>query len=152
MLNSKETREIENIILKNYESEIELNGYFLYITFDDKIWIASKSTLQLDFDKIRSIVSIGLCIGKLRRNNLHLTVEGCQLIGKTAKKNVVMVDEENMKKYIMGHDVVGEMINCANDNFVIIKYKNDFIGSGILRNGKVENSLPKSRKLAIYVS
>jgi len=148
VLNSKEIKKIEEILTRNYSCDFKLREYFVFINSDDKLWIVSKDIVKFETENLRRINSMGLYFGRLKKNNkISLSIEGCQLIGKTAKKNIVIVNEENMKKFFNGNDIVGEQINCEVNNFVLVKFKDDFIGMGILRDGKIENLLPKSRRL-----
>ena len=147
MLNSKGAKEIEKTLRNNYLCDIDLSDYFLFVTFDDKIWMASKSLLELEFNRMKRINSLGLCFGKLKKDRIHLTVEGCQLVGKTSKKNIILVDEPNMEKYIRGFDFTGEKIDCCPNNFALVKYENDFIGVSLLGDNRIENLLPKSRRI-----
>lgn len=136
------------MLYSNYLSDFRLRDYFVFVTTDDKVWIASKDLVKLELGKLRRINFIGLYFGKLKKGNkIKLSIEGCQLV--KAKKNIVIVDEENMKKFLQGSDVNGKQIDCELNNFVIIKYENDFIGSGILREDRVENGLSKSRRLTL---
>jgi hypothetical protein len=40
-----------------------------------------------------------------------------------------------------------KLINCEVNNFVLIKNENDFFGSGILREDKIESLVPKARRI-----
>ncbi|MBU5689056.1 MAG: hypothetical protein KQA41_02430 [Candidatus Aenigmarchaeota archaeon] len=146
ILNSKETKEIEDILEKNYSCNFRLRDYIVILTSDDKIWICSREIARIEIKNLKRVNAIGLYFGKLKRNNkIQLSIEGSMLVGKTARKNVVLV--ENIQEYIRGKDTFGICENCEKDNFVIVKNKNDFFGSGILReNGVIENILPKSRR------
>lgn len=148
VLNSKEIKKIEEILYTNYLSNFRLRDYFVFVTSDDKVWIINKDIEKLDLSSLKRINFIGLYFGKLKKGNkIKLSIEGCQLV--SAKKNVVIIDEENMKMFLQGSDVNGEKIDCELNNFVILKYGNDFIGTGILREDKVENLLSKSRRIVL---
>ncbi|MCX8179422.1 MAG: hypothetical protein N3E38_01630 [Candidatus Aenigmarchaeota archaeon] len=137
---------IEEILKKNYDCEFELRDYFVVLTADDKIWLCSKDFEKIEINNLKRVNSIGLYFGKLKKNDkIQLSIEGSMLVGKTAKKNVVVV--ENIQAYINGNNVYVSYENCEVNNFVIVKHKNDFFGSAILREGGLlENILPKSRR------
>jgi len=143
-------KQIEGILEKNYSSEFDLNEYTVFKINGDEIWLASKEFTNLDLNKLK-INSIGLYFGRLKvEEKIALSIEGCQLIGRTAKRNIVEIDDENTVRFMEGFDVkIKEKTDCEDDNFVLIKYKNDFVGTGILRQNTVENILPKSRRLFI---
>lgn len=147
-------REIENLIKKNYGAEIDLSDVIVFETGNDrKIWIASKEISAIDFSKLR-INSLGLYFGKIKRNEkMHLSIEGCQLVGKKATRNIMMVDDEQAKRFMQGFDIeVKEEIDCEQNNFVLVKHDDDFIGMGKLSNTCVENLIPKSRRAEVAES
>ncbi len=151
VLDKEELKELEEIIEKNYGVKFKFDSLVLKSS-RDKIWLVSKDFSKINFDKIKAN-SIGLYFGRLKRNNkIHLSIEGTQLIGPNATKNIVEVDEENMRRFLQGLNVKPKkMINCEVNNFVVIKYKDDFLGSGILREDYVENLLPKTRRIYLEI-
>lgn len=69
-------------------------------------------------------------------------------MGKDAKKNVVILDEENAKKFMRGSDVKPQKeINCEYHNFAIVKFGEDILGSSLLTEEGIKNQLPKSRRI-----
>lgn len=152
VLNKEKKEEIEKIIEKNYGISPDLSKYIILLTAKEKIWISTREAFELIKEKAGeklNINSIGLYIGKIKRNNkIHLSLEAMHLFLKNVNKNVVMVDEKNMIRYMQGSDIIEfEKINCELNNFVLVKYKDDFIGVGVLREDRVENLLPKSRRI-----
>jgi NOL1/NOP2/fmu family ribosome biogenesis protein len=147
ILNSKESKEIEDLLEKNYGSGFRLRDYIVLITADDKVWVCSRGLANVDVKNLRRVNAIGMYFGKLKRNEkVQLSIEGSMLVGKTAEKNVCVIDD--VDGWMKGKDVFTECKNCEKDNFVIVKHKNDFLGSGILReDGRIENILPKSRRM-----
>lgn len=144
-------KEILRIIEKNYGCEIKIKGNFLK-TSREKVWLVSEGIMNLKL-KLQ-INSAGLYFGKLKRNNkIQLSIEGAQLIGKIARKNIVEIDEEQAKRFLEGFDIqVSNIKNCEINNFVILKFGKDIIGCGILREGgKIENLLPKNRRLYLSI-
>jgi NOL1/NOP2/fmu family ribosome biogenesis protein len=72
------------------------------------------------------------------------------LVGKQAERNIAILNEVEAGKFIQGQDVeVEKSVDCEERNFVLVKYKNDFLGSGKFVNNKVENLVSKSRRLLI---
>ena len=149
VLNSKEAKEIEEMIRNNYDSNFRIRDYVLVLTADDKIWICSRDISKIDLKNLRRVNAIGLYFGKLKRNNkLQLSIEGSMLVGKDSNKNIAEIYDVN--EFIEGKDVYCTCKNCEKNNFVIVKYRKDFFGSGILRDeNKIENILPKSRRMSL---
>ena len=71
------------------------------------------------------------------------------IVGKKANKNIAIVDEKEAVKFMEGYDVSNfKAINAELHNFIIVKNgKGDVLGTGILREGYIENLIPKARRL-----
>jgi NOL1/NOP2/fmu family ribosome biogenesis protein len=147
-LKRSEVENIEDLIKKNYGTKIDLKQFLVFKSSEEKIWIVSKNILNLDLKKLK-INSLGLYIGKLKRNNkIHLSLEGSQIVGKNANKNIVVLDELNTKKFMQGFDVKPKKeINCDYNNFVIVKFGEEILGSSLLTEEKLKNLIPKSRRI-----
>lgn len=150
VLNEKEIREIEEIIEKNYGCKINLRKYKIFLTREDKIWLVNK---KLNFDIFRNIkrcYRIGIYFGKLKRNKkIKLSIEGALLVGKRAVKNIAILDDKEALRFMQGYDAkTYELLNCEINNFVLVKNNNDVIGVGILRDGYIENLVPKARRIS----
>jgi NOL1/NOP2/fmu family ribosome biogenesis protein len=147
-LSKKEVERIEKIIEKNYGAKLNFRKVALAQTSKEKIWILSKKICEVDLSKLR-INSVGLYFGKLKANEkIRLSIEGCQLVGNCATKNVAILSKSEAEKFMKGCDVkVERAVDCEERNFVLVKYKNDFLGTGKFSEGKVENLIPKSRRL-----
>ena len=145
-MSENEKKELERIVEKNYGAKIDLSSFDYYINNRNEIYIVSKS---ID-ERLISIASyVGMYFGRLKRNEkIQLSVEGSQIVGKQANKNIAIVDDENLSRYIEGLECKwSELINCETNNFVLIKNGNDFFGSGILREDKIESLVPKARRI-----
>jgi NOL1/NOP2/fmu family ribosome biogenesis protein len=145
-MSENEKREIERIVEKNYGAKIDLSSFDCYINNRNEIYFVSKSVKE----RLISIASfVGVYFGRLKRNEkIQLSVEGNQIVGKLASRNIAIVDDENISRYMEGLECKwSELINCEVNNFVLIKNGNDFFGSGILREDKIENLVPKARRI-----
>ncbi|MEM5854846.1 MAG: hypothetical protein QW472_00800 [Candidatus Aenigmatarchaeota archaeon] len=137
------SKEIEELLKKNYESDFSLENFEFFLRKDQKIFISK----NLPQDMVKKSMYL-LHFGNLKRNGkIQLSIEGSQIIGKSAKKNVAVLDEENAMRFAEGLSVSPkELINCEKFNFVLVKFKEDFLGSGLLRD-KVEPYISKDRKI-----
>ena len=141
-----EVKEVERIIEKNYGAKIDLSKYNLFINKKNEVYIASPSVKE-EFIEISSY--LGLYLGKLKRNEkVQLSVEGSQIVGIKATKNIAVLDDENVFRFMEGFDCKWkELINCELNNFVLIKNGDDFFGCGMLRSDKIESLVPKARRI-----
>jgi len=77
-------------------------------------------------------------------------MEGSYIIGKQAKKNILEINNEQLKDWMQGKDIKLENQQLKENNnlngFIIIKYNNDFLGEGKLKESTVLNYVPKERR------
>jgi len=148
-MSNEEKRELEGIIQKNYGTKIKFREVLLK-TKKGKIWMFYEDFPEVWWKKLR-INSVGLYLGKLKRNyKIKLSLEGAQIVGKYAEKNIIEVDEDELKRFLSGENIEKFYpVNAERNNFVLVKHKDDIVGVGILRDGYVENLLPKIRRIIL---
>ena len=146
VLDRAEIKEVERIIEKNYGTEIDLERFAVFKTKDEKVWIASKKIFELQLEKMAAN-SIGMYVGRLKRNEkIHLSTEACQMIGKTAKKNVAVISEA--EKFLSGSNLKPDReINCDYHNFAIIRTEKEILGCSLLTEEGIKNLVPRSRRI-----
>lgn len=139
-------RHIKSLI-KSLENQYSLNNldldYIFILNSEDKIHIVDKKLAALDLENIR-VNSVGLYFCTMQDSKVRLSIEGSQIIGPSAKSNVLVLSKDEIKNWIGGNDLDKE---CSSKEFMIIKYDKDFYGSGKCKNGKVLNYIPKSRRI-----
>ena len=143
ILNNKETKEIYKLIEKQWGAKMKLDYGFLKNN-KDRIFVVSKDISKIDTSKLR-LNSVGMYFCEYGRVGIRLSIEGSQIIGPKAAKNIVELDEEETRKWFKGEDLEKECRDCS--GFVILKSKNDFLGTGKYKNGKVLNYVGKSRRV-----
>lgn len=110
---------------------------------DNHLHIISRDVEHLDFSKLH-INALGLYVGEWKFDELRLSVEGCQLVGKFAKKNVVELSDVELEAWLRGEDVVKSVDGTG---FQLVRHGVDFFGVGRSKDGKILNFFPKSRRL-----
>ena len=152
ILNSKETKEILSVLESQYGADysVLLKSYVLLMNKDNKIFIVNKEFGMLDTSKVR-INSLGMYIGELHNNQVRLSIEGTQLLGKDAKKNVFEISKEHERTWLRGKDI--EVVH-ENTGFLIMRCKNDdgkdsedFLGAGKVKNNRLMNFVSKNRRI-----
>jgi len=144
ILNARDIRGILALIESQWDAKIKLDFVFL-TDKNDKLYIINKEFVDLNLDKMR-IQSIGLYFGTILNGELRLSIEGSQIVGPKAKKNVIDMTDEQVKAWLKGEDIKAE--NKENV-FVILKHNSDFIGTGKFRDDRVLNFVPKERRLKV---
>lgn len=142
ILNSKERKEILKIINEQFSCEFEFE-FEVFQNSKNKIFVMNKDLGKIDY-KLLLVNSLGMYFGEMRDNEIRLSIEASQIIGKIANKNVLELDDELAGKWMAGED-----INVDSDlhGFVIIKNKDDFLGCGKISNKKLYNYVQKERRV-----
>lgn len=147
ILNGKEIKRILAMLEKQW-GFIEPLDYAFLETEKSKIYIANKEIFNLDLSKLR-INSIGFYFAEVR-DGIRLSIEGSQIVGPKATKNVIELNENEKKEWMSGLDLDKET-DCT--GFVIIKYKDDFLGSGkATADKRILNYVPKVRRMQLSSS
>ena len=109
----------------------------------NRIFILSRDISKLDTGELR-INSLGMYFGELNKGVVRLSIEGSQIIGKQAMKNVLELDEGQATKWMWGEDFE---LDTDLSGFVIIKNNSDFLGCGKVSGRKLYNYVPKERRV-----
>ena len=143
ILNSKEIKEIYGLIEKQWGAKLKLDYGFLKNN-KNRIFVVNKDISKIDFSKLR-LNSVGMYFCEIDSRGIRLSIEGSQIVGPKAAKNIVELDEEETKKWLKGEDLEKECKGCS--GFVILKNNKDFLGNGKYANGKLLNYVGKSRRV-----
>ena len=143
ILNRKASKRLLERIENQWGATLE-GEYVLLLNDRQKLYIVNREVFDIDNSKLR-VNSYGIYFADTR-NGIRLSVEGSQMIGPKAKKNIVELDEKEMKGWMRGEDIDKET-DC--EDFVILKYGRDFLGTGKVSSGKILNFLPKTRRLRL---
>ena len=144
ILNSKEIKEIYGLIEKQWGVKIKLDYGFLR-NQKNRIFVISKDISAIDTSKLR-LNSVGMYFCEFDSLGIRLGIEGSQIIGPKAAKNIVELNEEETKRWFKGEDIEKECKDCR--GFVILKRDNDFLGSGKYTNKKILNYVSKTRRIS----
>lgn len=138
VLSSKDAKAIRQALTEQWGITIDLP----LLQKDTDIFVITRDVDGVDISQLR-VNSAGLYIGEFRHGEMRLSIEGTQLFGKQATKNVVEINEEEKDAWIRGENLERE----GEAAFVIVKYKNDFLGCGRRKEGVLMNFVPKSRRI-----
>lgn len=86
----------------------------------------------------------GVYFGKIQNDGIRLSIDGANLIKDQISKNIFEITEKQVDEWMHGSE-----LNIQSDlqGFVIIKHKNDFLGTGKASYNKITNFIPKARRL-----
>ena len=152
VLNSKRIKEIKLLLGEQWGFHEPLDYGFLQR--DNDIFLVTTAVDKLDLRQL-NVNSAGLYFGELRNSQLRLSIEGSQIIGQKAEKNVVELNDEQLRKWLSGEDIEIATENPGGGSgddgsgYAIIKCGNDFFGCGRLKEGKLLNFVPKARRMKL---
>ena len=145
ILNNRDIKEIYHMIEEQWGAKIKLDYGFLKNN-KDRVFVISKDISKIETSKLR-INSAGMYFCEVYSNGIRLSIEGSQIVGAKATKNVVELSEEETKRWFKGDDLEKECRDCS--GFVILRHGKDFLGNGKYANGKILNYVSKTRRVNI---
>lgn len=143
ILSSKDKKLLLALIKKQWGAEFKPELVF-FRNEKDKFYAVHKDIAKIDLSGAR-INTVGMYFGEQKKGELRLSIEGSQLIGPIAKQNVLELDDKEFLDWLRGEDLQKE---GDWSGFVIIKHKDDFIGTGkYTQDKRILNFVPKARRL-----
>jgi len=140
-LKGKKKREVLEA-LKDYGIEKDIKDIYCD---NSSIYILTPKAAEL-FDYINKSnikCRAGFYLGKIEKEGFRLSFDACQLFSNKIKK-YMEVNEDQAKKWFKGEDI--KVIEKEKKGFFILRFKEDFIGCGLLKDGKIKNYVPKDRR------
>lgn len=144
ILNSKEIKNIRKQLKEQFGVEERFEFVYM-INAKEKIYVVNREIEKLDLEKLR-IDSIGVYFASIAKDGIRLSIEGSQIIGPFAKKNVFKISEEQFEHWLKGEDIEVEVDSNA---FILVKYKDFFVGCGKIKEMILLNYVPKARRLIV---
>ena len=122
----------------------KIAGVRLILSGKRRIRAVSEELLEKIINK--NLLSAGVYFATLMPDGIRLSVEGSQMVGEKAEKNVVEIDGMLAEKWLKGESIP---IPPDFEGYVIVKDKsmNDFLGCGLAKKGTLINFFPKARRL-----
>ena len=152
ILTSREKKRVLQRIQEQWGCKTdEIEDFIFLLTGKLDLYFATREIFDIDIKKLH-LNSMGLYFADLRENAPRLSIEGSQLIGPIAKKNVIDVEEREGINWLKGSDIeLKEGKQEGLSDYIIVRCGEDFMGCGKYKpeEKKILNFIPKSRRLAI---
>ncbi|MBI5065372.1 hypothetical protein HZA97_03975 [Candidatus Woesearchaeota archaeon] len=143
-LNTKQAKEILALFDKQWGAKLDwLDKYYFVISQKEKLYIINREISNVEFEKL-NIDKMGLYVAEIKNNQIRLSIEGSQMIGPLAKKNILELTPEQRTLWMMGRDL---QITGNYSGFLIIKCENDYLATGRYDDGVIANHVSKSRRI-----
>lgn len=126
----------------------ELNG-ILVQRGAERIFLYQGSLNDKEIKELEHTVPterVGIYFAKIEREEIRLSIDGANLLKNQITKNSFELNKKDVNLWLHGNEINPET-NLK--GFVIVKYKDDFLGTGRASTQKITNFLPKSRRLKI---
>jgi len=115
----------------------------------EKIFFFNGDLTMGEIDKLAintQIERLGVYFAKYQNNTFRLSLEGVWLLKDQITKNIFEVNKEQMNLWMTGQEL---NLETNKRGFLVIKYKEDFLGCGKASENKISNFIPKSRRLRL---
>jgi NOL1/NOP2/fmu family ribosome biogenesis protein len=119
----------------------------VFIRGEGKIFLFTGDYSLKEIEELGSLSFIeraGTYVAKEVEGEYRLSIEGTQIFKSQISKNIVELNDSEMEEWMMGREVLKK---TGFHGFVIIKYGEDFLGTGKASEEKITNFIPKSRRL-----
>jgi NOL1/NOP2/fmu family ribosome biogenesis protein len=113
----------------------------------ERIILFSGDISEEEIEKIGEyarIEGIGMYFAKEQADGIRLSIEGTEFIKDKITKNIFEMNKEQAEQWMYGYEIQG---NIKEKGFYIMKFKNDFLGTGKASENRITNFVPKSRRL-----
>jgi len=141
-LNSKERKEIASQLEEQFGCSFE-SDLFMLKNNKEKIFIVTRALDGVDLTHLR-IDTMGSYVLAVQKDGLRPTIEGSELLGPKAIKNIVDIDDGEMREWLKGKDLPSSKEGNA---LVLIRHDTTWLGAGKLREGIILNFVPKNRRI-----
>ncbi len=146
ILNKNEKQETEKKLNNQFGIE-NISGIILR-RGKEKLFLFSGSFNKQEIKNLEETVPIeriGIYFAKIvNENEIRLSIEGTQILKEQIKKNVFELNEKQAEEWMMGREL---QIKTGKRGFLVMKYKDNFMGCGKASENKIGNFIPKNRRL-----
>jgi NOL1/NOP2/fmu family ribosome biogenesis protein len=101
----------------------------------------------LNIDEVAHIEGIGLYFAKEEMDGIRLSIEGSQLMKNQITKNIFNLDDKQAEQWMLGQEIGIDASDSSKKGFFVMKFNNDFLGTGKISNNRITNFVPKPRRL-----
>jgi len=155
----KQKQEFNNFLKEKYG--FELKGQIIKQS-TDKLRIFTGNLSEHELNVLAGTVrieTVGLYLATIDKNkenheeNIRFSFDA-SFLGKKATKNVLDLNDEQVKQWFKGNDISLEEQRPDTDqnstlmySYIFLKYKDEMVGCGKLVQGKILNFVPKERRI-----
>ena len=145
ILNKNQKQEVLNKLKKQFGVS-ELKGFLIQHGAERLFLFQGDFTLKqiYNLEQTIPVERVGIYFGKIQNEKIRLSIEGVHVLKEQITKNIFELKKEQAEQWMMGQEL---NIQTGKKEFLIMKYKNDFLGCGKASELKIGNYIPKNRRL-----
>jgi NOL1/NOP2/fmu family ribosome biogenesis protein len=145
ILNKTEKRGIEKDLYEQFGIK-SIPGIVLRRGWE-RLFLFTGDFSKEDLEKLEEIIPIervGVYFAKIVNGGVKLSIEGVHLLKDKIRKNIFDLNQTQVEEWMKGQDL---QVKTGKYGFLVMKYKDDFLGMGRASEEKIGNYIPKSRRL-----
>lgn len=117
----------------------------------ERLYLFTGDLSKFPLDKLEDriiIEKMGIYFAKIiidkGEEKIKLSIEGTSILSEQIKKNIFELNDEQLQDWMEGKEL---NITHNKKGLLVMKYENDFLGSGKASENKITNFIPKNRRL-----
>ncbi len=144
ILNLNQKQEIVNKLKKQFGIK-DIEGIFVKRGEERLFLFQGDFTPRQIYNLERTvpIERVGVYFGKIQNEKIRLSIEGVHILKNQITKNIFELEEKQAELWMKGNELE---IQTGKNDFLIMKYKGDFLGCGKASELKIGNYVPKNRR------
>jgi NOL1/NOP2/fmu family ribosome biogenesis protein len=139
-LRGKKEKEVRKAL---EEYGIAIKNLLLY-SRDNSIYVLTPEAAEL-LKQVQVKCLAGFYLARAEKAGLRLSFDACQLFAKQIKK-YIKLNEKQLGAWFRGEDISDEKARGL-FGFFVLKHSEDFVGCGLVKDGKIKNYVPKDRRI-----
>jgi len=150
IFSKKEKTEIEKKLQKQF-GITEIPGHII-MRGEERLFLYQGSFNERQLKELENtlpVERVGIYFAKIFKDKtgnefIRLSIEGSQILSNQITKNTFELNEEQLQEWMLGREL---QVSTGKICFLIMTYKNNFLGTGKASELKISNFIPKSRRL-----
>lgn len=145
ILNSRERKQLKQELDEQFGiTELPEKVYFSVGRKKD-IYVTNREVFAVDHTNLR-VKASGMQFATRKEKRILLSIEASQMLGSQAQHHIMKLSSEQQESWLQRKDII-----CTDSQLdgsaVLLACKSDFLGSGVVKKGKVVNNLARTRTL-----
>lgn len=146
ILSEKEKKEILQELRERFGIS-KIDGLIIMVG-KERLFLFQGSLKEDEIKELESLVPIeraGIYFAKIQDKEIRLSIDGTNLFKNQITKNIFEIsNEKNLNEWMHGSEI---LVKTDLKGYVVMKYKDNFLGCGKASAEKITNFVPKNRRL-----